>query len=168
MLLGCLCLLVRERTEQHKICKLQTWSTTGIELFMFKNFVLSTIYLNHVVLIVPVLIRKYCILVIPVINISGLLHVDKGHSINLVCNASGTTAPPELMQWFKDGLEVMASSRVLIREQYSVTSRTITSWLEIKQAQLEDKGTYTCRASDLQVTSVDVNVLNGKDWQCIL
>lgn len=101
------------------------------------------------------------------INISGLLHVDKGHNINLVCNASGTTAPPELMQWFKDGLEVMANSRVLIREQYSVTSRTITSWLEIKHAQLEDKGTYTCRASDLQVTSVDVNVLNGKDRRFI-
>lgn len=80
-----------------------------------------------------------------------------------MCNASGTTAPPEIMQWFKDGIEVQSSPRVLIREQYSVTSSTITSWLQIKNATLHDKGTYTCRASDLQVTSVDVNVLNGKN-----
>ena len=97
------------------------------------------------------------------INISGLLHVDKGNTIKLMCNASGTTAPPGRMQWFKDGIEVQASGRILVREKFSVVSRTITSWLDITRSELEDKGTYTCRASDLQVTSVDVNVLNGKN-----
>lgn len=100
----------------------------------------------------------------PVINISGLLHVDKGQSIKLLCNATGTSAPPDVIDWFKDGLQLQSNEKKLvsIKKKFSYPDKTMTSELEIQNAQMSDKGTYTCRTSDLQVTSVNVNVLNAE------
>lgn len=100
----------------------------------------------------------------PVINISGLIHVDKGQSIKLTCNATGAIVPPDFIDWFKDGLQLQSNEKkmVTITKKFSYASRTMTSELEIKNAQMSDKGTYTCRTSDLQVTSVNVNILNAE------
>ena len=53
--------------------------------------------------------------------------------------------------------------QVFIREFVSLMDKTIVSILEIKDAQLEDSGLYTCRTSNLQVKSLHVAVLNG-EW----
>ncbi|KAH3837459.1 zwei Ig domain protein zig-8-like [Dreissena polymorpha] len=97
----------------------------------------------------------------PTINISGLFHVDMGQTIKLRCNATDTAAPPDHVDWFKDGNSLHSSEArgISITKKFSVTSRTISSDLEIKEAKMSDKGTYTCRTSDRQVVSVNVNIL---------
>ncbi|WAR00198.1 hypothetical protein MAR_024570, partial [Mya arenaria] len=79
------------------------------------------------------------------INITGQQHVDKGQSIVLSCNATDTAAPPDHVDWFKDGnaLHSNEANGVIITKKFSVTSRTISSILEIKNAKMSDKGTYT-------------------------
>ena len=98
------------------------------------------------------------------INISGQFHIDKGQTIKLRCNATGEATPPDAIDWFKDGTKLQTNhlKQVFIKKQYSYTAKTITSELRIKNAQMQDTGTYTCRTTDLQVTSVNVNILNGK------
>ncbi|XP_060561026.1 roundabout homolog 2-like isoform X2 [Ruditapes philippinarum] len=100
----------------------------------------------------------------PVINISGLFHVDKGQSIKLLCNATGTSAPPDIIDWYKDGIQLQSNEKkmVTITKKFSYATRKMSSELEIKNAKMSDKGTYTCRTSDLQVTSVNVNILNAE------
>ncbi|KAL3866484.1 hypothetical protein ACJMK2_043778 [Sinanodonta woodiana] len=100
----------------------------------------------------------------PSIIITGTLHVDKGQPINLACNATGATTPPDHIDWFKDGIKVTTDSRrkIDIHKRYSLNTRTITSNLTIKHSDMPDTGTYVCRTSDLQVTSVKVNILNAE------
>lgn len=40
------------------------------------------------------------------ISITGTRVVEKGNSIYLTCNASGTTSPPDGIDWYKDGMIV--------------------------------------------------------------
>lgn len=89
--------------------------------------------------------------------------MDTGQSIKLLCNATGAIAPPDFIDWFKDGMQLQSNEKkmVSITKKFSYASRTMSSELEIKNAQMSDKGTYTCRTSDLQVTSVNVNILHG-------
>lgn len=98
------------------------------------------------------------------INISGQFHVDKGQSIKLRCNATGVGSPPDAIDWFQDGIALQTNlyRQLSISKKFSLSSRTITSELEIKNAQMSDMGTYTCRTSDLQVTSVNVYILNAE------
>ena len=98
------------------------------------------------------------------ITISGTFHVDKGETIRLHCNATGAATPPDAVDWFKDGIKIHSDSirPIYITKQFTISKKTITSELLIKSADLSDTGTYTCRTSDLQVTSESVNVLNGK------
>ncbi|KAL4227348.1 hypothetical protein ACF0H5_012792 [Mactra antiquata] len=98
-----------------------------------------------------------------VIDITGLDHVDKGHSIKLRCNATGASTPPDGIDWFKDGIPLQTSNnaRVSISKHFILSARTMSSELEIKNAQMFDAGMYTCRTSDSQVTSVQVTILNA-------
>ena len=61
------------------------------------------------------------------------------------------------------GFVLSLCRQVFIREFVSLMDKTIVSILEIKDAQLEDSGLYTCRTSNLQVKSLHVAVLNG-EW----
>lgn len=98
------------------------------------------------------------------INISGQFHVDKGQPIKLRCNATGVGNPPDAIDWFKDGITLQTNhnKQLSISKKFALSTRTITSELEIENAQMSDMGTYTCRTSDLQVTSVNVNILNAE------
>ena len=83
----------------------------------------------------------------------------------LRCNATGPSeTPPDAIDWFKDGnkMETNRTRQIYITKEFSYTRKTITSVLEIRNAEMADTGVYTCRATDLQVTSVSVNILNGK------
>ncbi|KAK7116726.1 hypothetical protein V1264_002356 [Littorina saxatilis] len=102
----------------------------------------------------------------PSIFISGSNVVDKDDRIYLICNATGQEHPPDDIDWFIEGnkLTTSADEKVFIRKFVSLTDKTIVSILEIKDAQLEDSGLYTCRTSNLQVKSMHVAVLNADTY----
>jgi hypothetical protein len=67
-----------------------------------------------------------------------------------------------LLDWFKDGTKIVPERKVELRKQFFINSRTITSILTKTDVRMSDTGTYSCGTSDLQVTSVSVQVLNSK------
>lgn len=83
-------------------------------------------------------------------------------TLKLTCNASGAITPPDYIDWFKDGTKIVVGGQVELRKHFSYHSRTITSVLKKTGVTMSDTGTYSCRTSDLQVTSVIVQVLNSK------
>lgn len=92
--------------------------------------------------------------------------MDEGEKIFLICNATAQDQPPDDLDWFRDGekLQTSESKGVYIRKSYTLSTGTIFSTLEIKNARLKDAGFYVCRTSSLDVTSFRVNVLNGRSW----
>ena len=84
--------------------------------------------------------------------------------LTLVCNASGTMNPPDNIDWFKDGNQIVADKkkRIELHKRFSIHKRTITSTLRKEKAEMSDAGTYSCRTSASLVTSVKVTVLNSK------
>jgi len=97
------------------------------------------------------------------ITITGTLHPDRGTVMTLMCNASGAITPPESIDWFKDGIKIVQDNKkkIDLLKGVSYKSRTITSILTKTHTEMSDAGTYSCRTSDLQVTSEKVNVLNS-------
>ncbi|KAK7477675.1 hypothetical protein BaRGS_00031059 [Batillaria attramentaria] len=111
-------------------------------------------------------LRHHVLLEVHAIQISGSSVVDKDDRIYLICNATGLGYPPDDLDWFIEGnkLTTSADDKVFIRKFVSLTDKTIVSILEIRDAELEDSGVYTCRASDLQVRSMRVTVLNADTY----
>lgn len=101
----------------------------------------------------------------PRISLTGTLHVDRGMTLKLTCNASGAITPPDYIDWFKDGTKIVTGGKVELRKHFFYHSRTITSVLTKSDVKMSDTGTYSCRTSDLQVTSVSVQVLNTNKKQ---
>lgn len=97
------------------------------------------------------------------IQIYGNPYVVKGDTIYLTCNATGTSNPPDTVDWFKGGHKVVTDSdqKIFVKKDVSLKSKTIGSTLRIRHARMQDTGTYICRTSDLQITKLQVNVLNG-------
>ncbi|XP_059173171.1 lachesin-like isoform X2 [Physella acuta] len=96
----------------------------------------------------------------PEITIHGTLFVERGDTLKLVCNATGSEYPPDAIDWFKDGDKIKIDERVTLTNDVSYTDRTISSLLLIKRCHMGDAGTYVCRTSDNLVTSAKVNILN--------
>ena len=82
--------------------------------------------------------------------------------MKLTCNATGDGYPPDVMDWFKDGIKLTSDVRRHISIDVSLAERTITSQLSVERASMVDAGTYVCRTSNKQITSSKVNVLNSK------
>ena len=84
--------------------------------------------------------------------------------LTLVCNASGTMNPPDNIDWFKDGNQIVPDKkkRIELHKRFSIHQRTITSTLRKEKAEMSDAGTYSCRTSASLVTSVKVTVLNSR------
>nr|KAG5692718.1 hypothetical protein BaRGS_008581 [Batillaria attramentaria] len=95
------------------------------------------------------------------IQISGNQFVEKGNTLSLTCNATGFDYPPDELDWFKDGLKLIPGPRLKLTKDVYLSEKTIVSTLTISRAVMGDAGTYVCRASDMQVTSAKVNVLNS-------
>lgn len=97
------------------------------------------------------------------IQIYGDPFVEKGDTIFLTCNATGTRNPPDTVDWFKGGHKVVTDydQQIFVKKDVTLKSKTIDSTLEIRHARMQDTGTYICRTSDLQITKLQVNVLNG-------
>ncbi|KAK3730405.1 hypothetical protein RRG08_034728 [Elysia crispata] len=96
----------------------------------------------------------------PKIAINGTLFMEKGQTLRLVCNATGSGYPPDAIDWFKDGSKIKSNGRVTLTSDVSLAESTISSILSVRRGILTDAGTYVCRTSDLQVTSARVNILN--------
>lgn len=90
--------------------------------------------------------------------------MEQGKKIYLICNATGKEHSPDDLDWFKNGnkLTTEFARKIYIRKFVSLTTKTIVSILEIKNAKLSDAGMYVCRTSDLQITSRRINVLKSK------
>ncbi|XP_050402225.2 zwei Ig domain protein zig-8 isoform X2 [Patella vulgata] len=99
----------------------------------------------------------------PSIFVSGTQFVEKGDSIHLVCNSSGIDNPPDNLDWFKDGIKISPDAHQKITlEKYKFTAtKTLVSVLVLKHSQMADAGTYVCRSSNLDTTSVKVHILNA-------
>ncbi|XP_071166254.1 zwei Ig domain protein zig-8-like [Mytilus edulis] len=101
------------------------------------------------------------------IRISGTEFPEKGSSIKLFCNATGTPNPPDDIQWFKDGEKLFSDpyEKIYIKKHYARNAGVLTSSLEIKSSKLDDNGTYICRATshsqDDLITKMKVNVLSA-------
>ncbi|XP_070205652.1 zwei Ig domain protein zig-8-like [Littorina saxatilis] len=96
----------------------------------------------------------------PDIQISGSQYVEKGNTMILMCNATGFDYPIDELDWFKDGLKLTNGRRLHITKDVSLSTKTIVSKLNVSRADMNDAGTYVCRASDLHVTSRKIHVLN--------
>ncbi|XP_045216852.2 lachesin-like isoform X2 [Mercenaria mercenaria] len=110
-------------------------------------------------------LRKEVYLNVKGISLTGTLHVDRGRTLKLTCNASGAITPPDYIDWFKDGTKIKPGGTVELRKRFFINSRAITSVLTKSDVIMSDTGTYSCRTSDLQVTSVSVQVLNTNKKQ---
>ncbi|KAK3596480.1 hypothetical protein CHS0354_032685 [Potamilus streckersoni] len=99
----------------------------------------------------------------PLVQMSGPEFVEKGGKVLLTCNATGINYPPEEMDWFRNGQKLLSDveSGIDIYKSVSISSKSITSTLEIERATMEDDGTYICRSSDLHIASKKLNVLNA-------
>ncbi|XP_021345915.1 kin of IRRE-like protein 2 [Mizuhopecten yessoensis] len=100
----------------------------------------------------------------PDIRIFSPEHVNKGHPIQLHCNATGADTQLDELDWFINGHRVSTNFQkgVYIDKTVSLGSNTISSTLHIAQASMEDMGTYTCRTSAAQIKSTKVTVLNDQ------
>ncbi|GFN84091.1 roundabout-like protein 1 [Plakobranchus ocellatus] len=96
----------------------------------------------------------------PEIKINGTFYVEKGETLKLICNATGSDYPPDAIDWFKDGDKIKSNGRVTLTNDVSLADSTIISTLAILRGHMADAGTYVCRTSDLQVTSAKVIMLN--------
>ncbi|XP_076443545.1 zwei Ig domain protein zig-8-like isoform X2 [Babylonia areolata] len=103
----------------------------------------------------------------PAIHISGPHYVEDGshfveksNTLTLTCSATGFDYPPDDLDWFKDGLKLTNNGRLHLSKDVSLSEKTIVSTLQVSRAVMSDAGTYVCRASDMQVTSAKVNILN--------
>ncbi|PVD19472.1 hypothetical protein C0Q70_19961 [Pomacea canaliculata] len=125
-------------------------------------------------------LRHHVLLEVHAIQISGSAAVDKDDRIYLICNATGLEYPPEDLDWFFEGIKLATNAdekrigqdvwketswseaQFKCEKFVSLTDKTIVSILEIRDAQLDHSGIYTCRTSNLLVKSTQVTVLSGE------
>ncbi|GFR96869.1 hemicentin-1 [Elysia marginata] len=95
------------------------------------------------------------------IRVSGTKYAEKGERINLICNGTGQYHLPTAIDWFLNGNKLTSrGSKIKIKDNVDVRSNTVSSYLEVNDAQLTDGGRYVCRTSQLHIASFTVTVLN--------
>lgn len=102
------------------------------------------------------------------LTITGTQYVNQYSDIHLVCNATGVERAPEDVDWFFNGNRIHMShphwyGRIEIAKHRPVPGRSYISELIIHLSTMEDQGNYVCRSSDLNVNSMNVHILNGKN-----
>lgn len=103
---------------------------------------------------------------VPDIKIIGPQYIEWDESFVLQCNATGEDHAPDEMDWFKDGHKINSDKRkrIKIAKQYSISSRSFSSTLQIDRASMDDSGIYVCRSSNNQITSIKLHVLNAETF----
>ncbi|XP_037790758.1 zwei Ig domain protein zig-8-like [Penaeus monodon] len=97
-----------------------------------------------------------------VISGSSELHVQSGSTISLLCIIEGSLSPPQFIFWYHDNRMINYDQS---RGDISVTidhQELITSRLTINNASFKDSGNYTCSANNINPSSVNVYVSEGK------
>ncbi|XP_071167887.1 zwei Ig domain protein zig-8-like isoform X1 [Mytilus edulis] len=105
----------------------------------------------------------------PAIAMYGTKFINLHEPIKLVCNATGGTRAPSLIDWFFNGHMIRGrdprwKSRLRINDYVpDVPGRMLVSELTIDYSIFEDKGKYVCRSfamNNFYTTSLDISVLN--------
>ena len=96
------------------------------------------------------------------IQVSGTQYIEKGSSIQLVCNVTGKPDPPNSIDWYRGNNRVNSDTHNGIIITKKIETRVMVSMLVIKNSQPEDSGEYVCRSSDRESSSIKVHVLNGE------
>lgn len=93
--------------------------------------------------------------------------MNQDERIELRCNVTGISRAPDDVDWFLNGERILTSLPHW-RDRTQILRRTMgkmyISELIVDRSTLHDDGTYVCRSSghsDLDVDSIDVNVLSG-------
>ncbi len=88
--------------------------------------------------------------------------MDRGDTIQLVCNATGDLYQPNDVMWYKDSVTLIpdAQNGLLITKR--INSRVLMSNLVIRHSGMEDAGDYTCVTYDGDSGMMKVHVLNGE------
>lgn len=94
------------------------------------------------------------------IQIIGTEYVERGSTIELVCNATGKPEPPHDVEWLKgDGrINSDAANGVIITKK--IETKVLVSILVIRQSMMSDSGKYTCRSSNQESETFEVHVVN--------
>lgn len=102
------------------------------------------------------------------INLTGTEYVDKDQKINLTCNATGAERAPSDIDWFHEGNRIYTNNKKwmnrieITKYKPEIPGRSLISSLIIERSTLNDTGSYVCRSSNLETTSLKIHVLNGK------
>ncbi|CAC5387296.1 HMCN [Mytilus coruscus] len=97
------------------------------------------------------------------IEISGPEEGKVGKDITLVCNATTDSIGKDGIEWLKNGQRLIKSSRITTSRDINTDDHRIYSKLFINKMKLGDKGTYTCRTSNLLVKSHSLSITQVPD-----
>lgn len=94
------------------------------------------------------------------IQVTGTEYVERGSTIELICNATGKPEPPHDVEWFKGGAKINsdAANGVIITKK--IETKVLVSILVIRDSKMADSGEYTCRSSNQESETIKVHVLN--------
>jgi hypothetical protein len=96
------------------------------------------------------------------VQVTGSDYVERGNTIQLVCNASGKPDPPHDIEWFHNDDLIRSDSKSGVLITKKIEARFLVSTLSIRNSRLSDSGDYMCRTSGRDFASINVNVLNGQ------
>ncbi|XP_076055282.1 zwei Ig domain protein zig-8-like [Oratosquilla oratoria] len=100
----------------------------------------------------------------PSVEILGApdLFINRASMINLTCVIYHSPIPPAKIEWFHNNKSISYTSPrggvSVVEERGEITS----SFLLLQNATLSDSGLFMCRPRGLQVTSVNLHVLEGE------
>ena len=91
--------------------------------------------------------------------------MDRGLSIELTCSVTGIDNRVDNIEWYRDNLRLVTSSRkgVLIQHHFSSVKHLYTSSLIVRRVDLKDSGAYTCRITDQRSKVLNVNIRTGRE-----
>lgn len=112
------------------------------------------------ILYVPLRYTK-CYILSADIQVTGTEYVERGSTIELICNATGKPEPPHDVEWFKGGAKINsdAANGVIITKK--IETKVLVSILVIRDSKMADSGEFTCRSSNQESETIKVHVLNG-------
>ena len=88
--------------------------------------------------------------------------MERGSTIELICNATGKPEPPHDVEWFKGGAKINSDAANGLIITKKIETKVLVSILVIRSSKMADSGEYTCRSSNQESETIKVHVLNGR------
>ena len=101
------------------------------------------------------------------LRLHGKKYVSLMENIHLTCNATGSIAAPDGVDWFFKGNRISETNEHWAGRLYEINKkpvpgRSLISEIIIEKATMDDTGHYVCRLTKELAEGFKVNVLNGK------